>query len=66
MSFPTRGAGETIRAYTKESMVRRDADEEEDFSDDNDYGDDNDEEESDDSNETEFEEPEFASHDEER
>ena len=66
VSFPTRGAGETIRAYTKESMVRRDVDEEEDFSDDNDYGDDNDEEESDDSNETEFEEPEFASHDEER
>ena len=64
VSFPTRGAGETIRAYTKESMVRHDVDEEEDFSDDNDYGDDDESEESDESGETEFEEPEFASHDE--
>ncbi|HEY7094316.1 MAG TPA: hypothetical protein VH393_14120, partial [Ktedonobacterales bacterium] len=64
VSFPAHGANETIRAYTKDSMVRRDVDDDEDFSDDNDYGDDGDEEESDDSAEVEFEEPEFISHDE--
>jgi hypothetical protein len=64
VSFPAHGAGETIRAYTKESMVRRDVDDEEDYNDDGDYADDGDEEESDDSAETEFEEPEFISHDE--
>ncbi len=66
VSFPAHGANETIRAYTKDSMVRRDVDDDEDFSDDNDYGDDGDEEDSDDSGEVEFEEPEFSSHDEER
>jgi tetratricopeptide repeat protein len=64
VSFPAHGASETIRAYTKESMVRRDVDDEEDYSDDNDYADDSDEEESDDSGDVEFEEPEFISHDE--
>jgi tetratricopeptide (TPR) repeat protein len=64
VSFPAHGASETIRAYTKESMVRRDVDDEEDYGDDNDYADDGDEEESDDSGDVEFEEPEFISHDE--
>lgn len=64
VSFPAHGASETIRAYTKESMVRRDVDDEEDYGDDNDYADDSDEEESDDSGDVEFEEPEFISRDE--
>ncbi len=65
VSFPAHGVGETIRAYTKESMVRRDVDDDDgDYNDDGDYADDGDEEESDDSAETEFEEPEFISHDE--
>jgi tetratricopeptide (TPR) repeat protein len=64
VSFPAHGAGETIRAYTKESMVRHDVDDEEDYGDDNDYADDGDEDEAEDSDNTEFEEPEFISHDE--
>jgi len=64
VSFPAHGTGETIRAYTKESMVRRDVDEEDEFSDENDYGDEGDEEESEESGDVEFEEPEFISHDE--
>ena len=64
VSFPAHGASDTIRAYTKESMVRRDADEEDEYGDDGDYADDGDEEESEESGETEFEEPEFISRDE--
>lgn len=64
VSFPAHGASETIRAYTKESMVRHDVDEEDEFGDDNDYGDEVDEEEAEDSGEPEFEEPEFISRDE--
>lgn len=64
VSFPAHGASETIRAYTKETMVRHDVDDEEDYGDEGDYADEADEEESDDGGDTEFEEPEFISRDE--
>jgi tetratricopeptide (TPR) repeat protein len=64
VSFPAHGAGETIRAYTKDSMVRRDADEEDEFSDDGEYGDDGDDDEAEETPEMEYEEPEFISRDE--
>lgn len=38
VSFPAQGAGETIRAYIKDSMLRYDRDEEDDSGEDGDYG----------------------------
>lgn len=64
VSFPAHGANETIRAYTKDSMVRHDSDDEDEYGDSDDDGDDGDEEDSEESNEPEFEEPEFLSRDE--
>ena len=37
VSFPAQGIGETIRPYIKDSVLRYDRDEEEDFGDDGDY-----------------------------
>lgn len=64
VSFPAHGASETIRAYTKDSMVRRDVDDEDDYGDGDDDGDDGDDDDSEESGEPEFEEPEFISRDE--
>jgi tetratricopeptide (TPR) repeat protein len=64
VSFPAHGASETIRAYTKDSMVRRDVDDEDDYGDGDDDGDDGDDDDSEESGEQEFEEPEFISRDE--
>ncbi|HET8909592.1 MAG TPA: tetratricopeptide repeat protein [Ktedonobacterales bacterium] len=64
VSFPAHGASETIRAYTKDSMVRRDVDDGDDYGDDDDDGDDDGDDEAEESSETEFEEPEFISRDE--
>jgi hypothetical protein len=56
VSFPSQGGGETIRAYTKDSMVRRDRDDEDESGDDSEYSDDGDEEEGDDKADVELEE----------
>ena len=55
VSFPAQGTGETIRPYIKDSVLRYDRDDEEDFGDDGDYGSDSDNE-SEDIPEIEFEE----------
>lgn len=52
VSFPSQGGGDTIRAYIKDSMVRRDHDEDDDLGGDDEYYDGNDE--SDDMNEVDF------------
>jgi tetratricopeptide (TPR) repeat protein len=56
VSFPSQGGGETIRAYTKDSMVRRDRDDEDEGGDDSEYSDDSDEEEGDEKADVELEE----------
>lgn len=56
VSFPSRGGGETIRAYTKDSMVRRDRDDDDEGGDDGEYTDDSDEEDADDKADVELEE----------
>ncbi len=57
VSFPAQGTGETIRPYIKDSVLRYDRDDEEDFGEDGDYGSDSDND-SDDVPEIEFEESE--------
>jgi tetratricopeptide (TPR) repeat protein len=52
VSFPSQGGGDTIRAYIKDSMVRRDHDDDDDLSGDDEYYDGNDE--SDEMNEVDF------------
>lgn len=69
VSFPTRQtAGETIRAYTKDTMLRRDLDDDDEFGEDGEYLDSDDEEEGEEATtnerETEFEEPDFVNHEE--
>jgi tetratricopeptide (TPR) repeat protein len=56
VSFPSQGGGETIRAYTRDSVVRRDRDDEDDAGDDGEYTDDIDEEDTDDKADVELEE----------
>jgi tetratricopeptide (TPR) repeat protein len=56
VSFPSQGGGETIRAYTKDSMVRRDRDDEDEGADDGEYTDDTDEEDTDEKADVELEE----------
>jgi tetratricopeptide (TPR) repeat protein len=56
VSFPSQGGGETIRAYTKDTMVRRDRDDEDEGGDDGEYSDDSDEEDADDKADVELEE----------
>ena len=57
VSFPAQGSGETLRAYTKESMLRYDRDEDDELGNDDEYYDGGDE--SDDMTEFEFEGSEF-------
>jgi tetratricopeptide (TPR) repeat protein len=57
VSFPAQGTGDTIRPYIKDSVLRYDRDDEEDFGEDGDYGSDSDSD-SDDIPEIEFEESE--------
>ena len=57
VSFPAQGTGETIRPYIKDSVLRYDRDDEEDFGEDGDYGGDSDND-SEDVPEIEFEESE--------
>jgi tetratricopeptide (TPR) repeat protein len=56
VSFPSQGGGETIRAYTKDTMVRRDRYDEDEGGDDGEYSDDSDEEDADDKADVELEE----------
>jgi tetratricopeptide (TPR) repeat protein len=56
VSFPSQGGGETIRAYTRDSVVRRDRDDEDDGGDDSEYSDDGDDEDGDDKADVELEE----------
>jgi tetratricopeptide (TPR) repeat protein len=56
VSFPSQGGGETIRAYTRESVVRRDRDDEDDTGDDGEYTDDSDDEDTDEKADVELEE----------
>ena len=56
VSFPSQGGGETIRAYTKDSMVRHDRDDDDEGGDDGEYTDDSDEEDADDKADVELEE----------
>jgi tetratricopeptide (TPR) repeat protein len=56
VSFPSRGGGETIRAYTKDSMVRHDRDDDDDSGDDADYVDDSDEDDAEEKADVELEE----------
>jgi tetratricopeptide (TPR) repeat protein len=56
VSFPSQGGGETIRAYTRDSVVRRDRDDEDDAGDEGEYTDDTDEEDADDKADVELEE----------
>lgn len=56
VSFPSHGGGETIRAYTKDSMVRHDRDDEDEGGDETDYTDELDEEETEDKGDVELEE----------
>lgn len=59
VSFPAQGGGETIRAYTKESLVRH-GDEEDEFNEDGEYVDDGDDDEMEDLHETDLEEADLA------
>lgn len=56
VSFPSKGGGETIRAYTKDTMVRRDRDDDEESADEGEYTDDADEEDADEKADVELEE----------
>jgi tetratricopeptide (TPR) repeat protein len=59
VSFPARGGGETIRAYTKESLVRHN-DEEDEYNEDGEYVDDGDDDDMDDLHETDLEEADLV------
>ena len=59
VSFPTQQAGETIRPYIKDSVLRHEADEDEEFGDDGEYVDEGDEEEAEEAPESDFEENDF-------
>jgi len=59
VSFPARGGGETIRAYTKESLVRHN-DEEDEYNEDGEYVDDGDDDDMEDLHETDLEEADLA------
>lgn len=59
VSFPAHGGGETVRAYTKESLVRH-ADEEDEYNEDGEYVDEGDEDEMEDLHETDLEESDLA------
>lgn len=59
VSFPAQQGGETIRPYIKDSVLRHEADDDDEYGDDGEYVDDGDEEESEESQESEFEDNEF-------
>jgi hypothetical protein len=59
VSFPARGGGETVRAYTKESLVRHN-DEEDEYNEDGEYVDDGDDDDMEDLHETDLEEADLA------
>jgi tetratricopeptide (TPR) repeat protein len=59
VSFPAQQTGETIRPYIKDSVLRHEADDEDEYGDDGEYVDEGDEEEAEESQESEFEENEF-------
>lgn len=59
VSFPAQGGGETVRAYTKESLVRHN-DEEDEYNEDGEYVDDGDDDEMEDLHETDLEEADLA------
>lgn len=59
VSFPAQGGGDTVRAYTKESLVRRN-DEEDEYNEDGDYVDDVDDDDMEDLHETDLEESDLA------
>lgn len=59
VSFPAQGGGETIRAYTKESLVRHN-DEEDEYNEDGEYVEDTDDDEMDDLHETDLEESDLS------
>lgn len=67
VSFPARGGGEVVRGYIKDTMLRRDLDEEEEVGEDGEYLDTDDEEAAEDEEEEaaepEFEETEFNEQD---
>ncbi len=59
VSFPAQQAGETIRPYIKDSVLRHEADEEDEYGEDGEYVDEGDEEEAEESSNSDFEENEF-------
>lgn len=59
VSFPAQGGGETIRAYTKESLVRHN-DEEDEYNEDGEYVDEGEDDEMEDLHETDLEEADLA------
>lgn len=59
VSFPARGGGETVRPYTKESLVRHN-DEEDEYNEDGEYVDDGDDDDMEDLHETDLEEADLA------
>ncbi|HET9109319.1 MAG TPA: tetratricopeptide repeat protein [Ktedonobacterales bacterium] len=59
VSFPAQGGGEIVRAYTKESLVRHN-DEEDEYNEDGEYVDDGDDDEMEDLHETDLEEADLA------
>ncbi len=59
VSFPAQGGGETVRAYTKESLVRH-IDEEDEYNEDGEYVDEGDDDEMEDLHETDLEEADLA------
>ena len=59
VSFPAQGGGETIRAYTKESLVRHN-DEEDEYNEDGEYVDDGDDDDMEDLHETDLEEADLV------
>lgn len=63
VSFPAQGGGETIRAYTKESLVRHN-DEEDEYNEDGEYVDEGDDDEMEDLHETDLEESDLVEPDE--
>jgi hypothetical protein len=59
VSFPAKGGGETVRAYTKESLVRHN-DEEDEYNEDGEYVDDGDDDDMEDLHETDLEEADLV------
>jgi hypothetical protein len=59
VSFPAQGGGETVRAYTKESLVRHN-DEEDEYNEDGEYVDDGDDDDMEDLHETDLEEADLV------